>query len=96
MRVQWAWVVADKWVSPNENKRRVAALKALLSTPPAPGGNLVIVARKPNLMDAVGPGFHDLGEGEVAIFRPLGEKGFELIARVPDTRAWSALIQAGR
>lgn len=81
-------------VSPNENKRRAAALKTLLSTPPAKGSNIIIVAHKPNLMDAAGPGFFDLGEGEIAIFRPLGEKGFQLIARVPDAAAWAALTAA--
>lgn len=83
-------------VSPNENKRRAAALKKLLSTPPADGRNLIIVAHKPNLVDAAGAAFLDLGEGEVAIFRPLGEKGFDLIARVPDVAAWSALMAPAR
>ena len=83
-------------VSPNENKRRAAALKRLLSTPPVSGGNLIIVAHKPNLLDAAGPDFFDLGEGEIVIFRPLGEKGFKPIARVPDVAAWKALVAAGK
>lgn len=81
-------------VSPNENKRRAMALKTLLSTAPAKGKNLIIVAHKPNLLDAAGPDFFDLGEGEIAIFRPLGEKGFQLIARVPDVAAWAAMTAA--
>jgi phosphohistidine phosphatase SixA len=34
-------------VSPNENKRRAAALQRLLSTPPPKGKNLIIVSHKP-------------------------------------------------
>ena len=78
-------------VSPKENKRRAAALKKLLSTPPGSGKNLMIVAHKPNLLDAAGKDFFDLGEGEIVLFRPLGDKGFEVVARVPDVTAWKAL-----
>src|SRR5438477_1691398 len=34
-------------VTPRENERRAKALRVLLSTPPAPGKNLVIVSHKP-------------------------------------------------
>lgn len=79
-------------VSPNENKRRAEALKKLLSTPPASGKNLIIVAHKPNLLDAAGKDFFDLGEGEVVLFRPVGDKGFKVVARLPDVAAWKALV----
>jgi phosphohistidine phosphatase SixA len=70
-------------VSPKENKRRAAALAVLLSTPPPEGSNVVIVSHKPNLQDAAGKEFGDLGEGETAVFRPLGDGKFKLVARVP-------------
>lgn len=70
-------------VSPNENKRRADALKKLLSTPPKAGGNLLIVSHKPNLQDAAGKEFGDLGEGEIVIFQPADDAELHLIARVP-------------
>ncbi|MBR0646398.1 histidine phosphatase family protein [Plastoroseomonas hellenica] len=57
------------------------ALRTWLSRPPLPGTNLLIVAHRPNLVDAAGPSFADLGEGEVAVFRP-SDGGFVLVARV--------------
>lgn len=75
-------------VSPKENKRRAAALAVLLSTPPPAGSNVVIVSHKPNLQDAAGKEFGDLGEGETVVFRPLGDGKFELVARVP-SQLWT-------
>jgi phosphohistidine phosphatase SixA len=75
-------------VSPNENKRRAAALQLLLSMPPPAGKNLVIVSHKPNLQDAAGKEFGDLGEGETVVFQPLGDGKFSLMARVAPER-WS-------
>ena len=76
-------------VSPNENKRRAKALAKLLATAPAEGKNTVIVSHKPNLEDAAGKEFGDLGEAEVVIFQPLGEKGFRLVRRVPSPATWA-------
>ncbi|HTE49477.1 MAG TPA: histidine phosphatase family protein [Kofleriaceae bacterium] len=73
-------------VSPNENKRRAEALRHLLGTPPPKGKNLVIVSHKPNLQDAAGKEFGDIGEAEVVVFRPLGNSKFEAVARVAPTR----------
>jgi phosphohistidine phosphatase SixA len=75
-------------VSPKENKRRALALAVLLSTPPPAGSNVVIVSHKPNLQDAAGKEFGDLGEGEAVVFRPLGEGKFEVVARVP-SQLWT-------
>ena len=75
-------------VSPKENKRRAAALSVLLSTPPPAGSNVVIVSHKPNLQDAAGKEFGDLGEGETVVFRPLGDGKFEVVARVP-SQLWT-------
>src|SRR5437763_6584751 len=49
-------------VAPRENERRAKALRALLSTPPAAGKNLIIVSHKPNLQDAAGKDFGDVSE----------------------------------
>jgi phosphohistidine phosphatase SixA len=75
-------------VSPNENKRRAAALKKLLSTPPPEGKNLVIVSHKPNLQDAAGKELGDVGEAEVVAFQPSGKGKFTVVARVAP-EAWS-------
>jgi phosphohistidine phosphatase SixA len=74
-------------VSPKENKRRAAALAVLLSTTP-PAGTNVIVSHKPNLQDAAGKEFGDLGEGETVVFLPLGDGKFEVVARVP-SQLWT-------
>ncbi len=70
-------------VSPNENQRRAQALRKLLGTTPPEGKNVVIVSHKPNLQDAAGKDFGDVGEGEVVIFQPQGESKFTLLGRVP-------------
>lgn len=57
-----------------ENTRR------LLSTPPAPGSNRLLVAHAPNLMDLIG---YFPKEATVVIFRPQGDAGFEYIASIP-------------
>jgi phosphohistidine phosphatase SixA len=76
-------------VSPNENQRRAKALRELLSTPPAEGKNLVIVSHKPNLQDAAGKEFGDLGEAEVVVFKPLGGGKFKVVARVSPPETWN-------
>ena len=76
-------------VSTHENERRAKALRALLSTPPADGKNLVIVSHKPNLQDAAGKEFGDLAEAEVVVFKPLGDGKFRVVARVPSPETWS-------
>src|SRR5882724_13479543 len=76
-------------VSPRENQRRAKALRQLLATPPAKGKNLVIVSHKPNLQDAAGKEFGDLGEAEVVVFQPLGDGKFRVVARVAPAETWS-------
>lgn len=70
-------------VTPRENQRRAAALRQLLSTPPASGSNTLIVSHRPNLQDAAGKEFGDLGEGEAAVFEPDGKGGHRFVARIP-------------
>jgi len=76
-------------VSPRENEQRAKALRELLSTAPVEGKNLVIVSHKPNLQDAVGKDFGDLGEAEVVVFKPLGNGKFKTVARVAPPETWT-------
>ena len=58
---------------------RFAGLAALLSSPPAPGGNTVIVGHAYPFYGLVGGQYLD--EGEAAVVRPRGTS-FEVLARV--------------
>jgi phosphohistidine phosphatase SixA len=69
-------------VSPNENNRRIAALRKLISTPPPAGTNVAVVTHKPNVLDAFGKDWFDIGEGEASIFHPEGDT-YKFVARVP-------------
>jgi phosphohistidine phosphatase SixA len=68
-------------VSPNENNRRAAALRALAATAPTAGTNTLIVTHKPNILDAFGKDWFEIKEGEASIFKPEGNS-FALVARV--------------
>lgn len=74
-------------VSPNENKRRATALRKLLTTPPKDGVNVIIVSHKPNLQDAAGKEFGDLGEGEIVVFQPADDGELHMVARIP-AKTW--------
>lgn len=76
-------------VTPRENQRRAQALRQLLSTPPASGQNNLIVSHRPNLQDAAGKEFGDLGEGEIAVFQPTPDGKYRLIARVSPSSIWT-------
>jgi phosphohistidine phosphatase SixA len=68
-------------VSPNENNRRMQALRKLAATVPPPGTNVVIVSHKPNILDAFGKDWFEVREGEASVFKPDGS-GYKLIARL--------------
>jgi len=76
-------------VSPKENQRRATALRKLLGTAPPEGKNIVIVSHKPNLEEAAGKEFGDLGEGEIVVFQPLGDSKFKVVARIAPPAKWS-------
>ena len=81
-------------VSPNENNRRMQALRRLAATaPPAATTNVVLVSHKPNILDAFGKDWFDVREGEASIFRPDGSGGTKFVARV-QAADWSKLAQA--
>jgi phosphohistidine phosphatase SixA len=80
-------------VSPNENNRRMQAMRKLAATAPPAGTNAVLVSHKPNILDAFGKDWFDVREGEASIFKPDGNGGSKLIARVP-AADWSKLAQS--
>lgn len=69
-------------MAPDENARRNAAVRALLSTAPQPGTNTVLVTHAPNIVGALGKEWENVQEGEASIFRP-GNGSYTLLARVP-------------
>jgi phosphohistidine phosphatase SixA len=81
-------------VSQVEGQRRAAALRALLATAPAAGRNTLIVSHRPNLLDATGKDFFDIGEGEVVVFQPtMAAPGYQAVMRVKPA-TWSEWAQA--
>jgi phosphohistidine phosphatase SixA len=72
------------------------ALRARLRQAPPPGGDMLVVSHRPNLVDAAGPEFADLAEAEMVVFRARPEvPGFEVLARIRPAD-WPALVAAGR
>lgn len=72
----------------DDGSDRYAALRRLLSMPPA-AGTVLAIASHGNPFRAVA-GTPYLAEGEAAVVRPLSEHGFRVIARIPKD-GWSAL-----
>ena len=58
----------------------IESARRLLSTPPPPGANTVIVAHGNVARDAT-PVYPDEGEG--VVFEPLGDGRFRVLARLP-------------
>ena len=82
-------------VPPVEGQRRAAVLRKLVSTPPAAGTDTVIITHRPNILDAFGKDFFDVGEGEVVIFEPTaGTPGYRVLARVAKPDMWTQWAQA--
>lgn len=77
-------------VTPNENNRRAQAFRTLVSTPPDPGTNTLIVSHKPNIIDAFGKDWFEIKEGEASIFKPEGDGKYTLVTRV-QIGQWAAL-----
>ena len=78
-------------VTPIENNRRTAALRKLAGTE-LPGANLLVVTHKPNILDAFGKDWFDVKEAEISIFKPDGNGGYRLVARV-QADDWAKLAQ---
>src|SRR5262249_8623272 len=79
-------------VTPNENNRRAAALRALLAAAPRAGTNTIIITHKPNIVEALGKDWFDVQEGEASIFRQDAGK-YILVARV-QMADWSRIASA--
>src|SRR2546422_1632945 len=77
-------------VSPNENARRMQALRRMAATPPEPGTNTLIVSHRPNILDAFGKDWFEVKEGEASIFKPEGGGKYSLVGRVQIDQ-WAAL-----
>ena len=67
---------------------RVRALRRLLGTKPPEGENTVIVGHIANLEAATDV---EIDEGDAAIFEPLGDSEYRLVARIPAS-AWPQLV----
>jgi phosphohistidine phosphatase SixA len=80
-------------VSPRENQRRAQALRRWLSEIPPEGKNRILVSHRPNLIDAAGKEFVDIGEGEVVVFKPLPDGTFELVVRVAPPEKWTTFLK---
>ena len=81
-------------VTPIENNRRAQALRKLAATVPPAGTNIVVVTHKPNILDAFGKDWFEVKEGEASIFKPDGNGGYKVIARL-QADEWSKLAQTG-
>ena len=77
-------------VSPNENARRMQALRAMAARVPEPGTNTLIVTHKPNILDAYGKDWFDIREGEASVFKPDGSGAYTLVGRVQIAQ-WATL-----
>src|SRR5256886_10647306 len=77
-------------VSPNENARRMQALRAMAARVPEPGTNTLIVTHKPNILDAFGKDWFDIREGEASVFKPDGNGGYKPVVRIKADE-WSGL-----
>ena len=77
-------------VSPNENARRMQALRAMAARVSEPGTNTLIVTHKPNILDAFGKDWFDIREGEASVFKPDGSGAYTLVGRVQIAQ-WATL-----
>lgn len=67
----------------------VRALRRMLGTKPPDGENTVIVGRIANLEAATKV---EIDEGDAAVFEPLGNSRYRLVARLPAS-AWPQLAE---
>jgi hypothetical protein len=52
-----------------------------------------VVTHKPNILDAFGKDWFEVREGEASVFKPDGNGGYRLVARI-QAGDWSKLAQA--
>jgi len=68
---------------------RVRALRRMLGTKPPEGKNTVVVGHIANLEAATEV---EIEEGDAAVFKPLGESRYRLLAKLPAS-AWPQLVE---
>ncbi|UFZ07973.1 histidine phosphatase family protein [Bradyrhizobium ontarionense] len=78
--------------APDDNNRRAQALRRLATERPPAGSNVVIVSHKPNIVDAFGPDWSDVREGEASVFESDGNGGYKLVVRI-QANAWIELAR---
>lgn len=66
----------------------VERTRELLSAPPAPGTNHLLIAHAPNLMELIG---YFPTEATLVVLRPRGEGRFDYLASIPPA-AWPGLL----
>ncbi|RIH75798.1 Histidine phosphatase superfamily (branch 1) [Calidithermus terrae] len=76
-------------VTEAEMRAKLPEFRRLLSTPPAPGTNTVLVAHLGPLNYLTDRAI-ELEQGEAAVIRPLGERGYGLVARL-EPEGWARL-----
>lgn len=80
--------------TPNENRRRAKALRALLSAPMPVRQNRLIVTHRVSIQNALGKEWFDVKEGEASIFKIEGAS-YSLVARIQSDE-WARLAAAAR
>lgn len=89
-RVDALKILPAKDYSPEQNAIMKAGLMPFVSTAPATGTNLIVMAHDDNLTAAGGP-LLDV-QGEAAVIKPDGKGGFTAVARIkPDQ--WTLLAK---
>lgn len=66
----------------SENDRRSVALRMLIAAAPPAGKNTLIVTHKPNIVQALGPDWSNVEEGEATIYRVDAGSKPALVGRV--------------
>jgi broad specificity phosphatase PhoE len=80
--------------SPNENRRRAKALRALLGAPLPIRQNRLIMTHRVSIQNALGKEWFDVKEGEASIFKVEGAS-YVLVARI-QVDEWSRIAQAAQ
>jgi broad specificity phosphatase PhoE len=80
--------------TPNENRRRAKALRALISAPIPIRQNRVIVTHRVSIQNALGKEWFEVKEGEASIFKVTGAS-YSLVTRIQSDE-WSRIAQAAR
>jgi phosphohistidine phosphatase SixA len=84
---------AGKSMTPDAGGTRGAWLRAQVAQAPKAGRNTLIITHAPNIREAFPTEGADLADGEALIFRPDGQGGASLVARVK-IQDWPRLAEA--